>query len=413
MISSSPADRLHTAPALRKSRPCRILDALLLLVLVVATLIQLGVFFRMDAEVMAVFFRALFLSTLLSAVPVSILWFLDRRERESPWLMAAAFLWGGCIATALSLPVNTAFFRVVDLWLAFHPMVRDILGPEATILIAAPISAPIIEEITKAAGVALIFWLLRDEFDNMRDGFVYGALVGAGFNWYEAPLYVAQGFAQHGVESYSLQLGARYALFGLGGHAMFTGLFGLFLGLAAQTQYTLVRILSPIVGLLLAIAAHMLNNALPLFAALAEASRGGHPLGEGIEREAISDMGFLGAFLAGSVIQLTTFLPFLLLVAFCLWRSGVWERRVIREELASEVGSAVTPLEYRAIKDDGMLRTRRISGFHPRRSAALVNAQHELAFRKRRVKDLGQDPERDDLVAGWRRDIARLRGSAA
>src|SRR6266550_4313965 len=58
-----------------------------------------------------------------------------------------------------------------------------------------PISAPIAEETAKAMGVLLIFWLLRPEFDNMRDGIVYGALVGIGFNWYEAALYVAQGYA--------------------------------------------------------------------------------------------------------------------------------------------------------------------------------------------------------------------------
>jgi len=42
-------------------------------------------------------------------------------------------------------------------------------------------------------------------------------------------------------------------------------------------------------------------------------------------------------------------------------------------------------------------------------SAALVNAQHELAFRKRRVRDAGENPEHDRLIAGWREEIARLR----
>ena len=65
--------------------------------------------------------------------------------------------------------------------------------------LAAPIFAPIAEEIAKALGVVLIFWLLRAEFDNMRDGIVYGALVGLGFNWFEAALYVAQGYAEYGV----------------------------------------------------------------------------------------------------------------------------------------------------------------------------------------------------------------------
>ena len=56
-----------------------------------------------------------------------------------------------------------------------------------------------------------------------------------------------------------------------------------------------------------------------------------------------------------------------------------------------------------------MLRTRRINRMRPKTSAALVNAQHELAFRKRRVKEEGGDPEMDELVAGWQGDIRRLR----
>jgi len=365
----------------------------------------------MNADVLAVFFSALLMSTVLSIVPLMLIRFLDRRERENPWLLAAAFLWGGCIATALSLPFNTAFFQLVDRWVALHPMVAEILGPNAATLIAAPLSAPIIEELTKAAGVGLIFWLLRDEFDNMRDGFVYGALVGAGFNWFEAPLYVAQGYAEWGVAPYNLHLGVRYALFGLGGHALFTGMFGLFLGLAAQTQHMWLRILAPLIGLLLAVAAHMFNNVLPLLAALGAASEG-QPLGRESERDVIADLGFWQAFWTGSAIQATTFAPFLLIVAIALWRSGRWERRVIREELASEVGRSMSPAEYHDVLADRIMRTRRINELHPKQSAAFVNAQHELAFRKRRVRDQGHDPERDELVDSWRRDIARIRAGA-
>jgi len=45
----------------------------------------------------------------------------------------------------------------------------------------------------------------------------------------------------------------------------------------------------------------------------------------------------------------------------------------------------------------------------PHASAALVNAQNELAFRKRRLKDNGLDPNHDPLVVAWRGEIARLR----
>jgi RsiW-degrading membrane proteinase PrsW (M82 family) len=390
---------------LRRSGVSKAITAGLLVILVFATLVQLVVFAGMPPGIFTVFLRALALSSLLALVPLAILWFLDRRERESPWLFAAAFLWGGLIATALALPFNTAFFKLVDDWLAHHPMLEAMLGPEAPLMLVAPISAPIAEELAKALGVLLLFWLLRAEYDNMRDGIVYGALVGLGFTWFEAALYVANIYAKFGVAAYGLQLGARYALFGLGGHALFTALFGASLGLARQTRHKWLRVLAPITGLCLAIAAHMLNNALPLFAALARIAAGKLPS----ETEQIPDVGFFQAFVSGSLIQLTIFVPFLLVMALAVWRSGVWERRVIREELASEVGRSVTPEEYQAIVGDRMLRTRRVDREPPKASAALVNAQSELAFRKRRVRDDGGDPEHDSLVAGWREDIRRLR----
>jgi protease PrsW len=369
--------------------------------------IHLGLLASMRPDVASVFFRALVLSSVLAAAPLALLWFLDRRERETPWVFAATFLWGGLIATALSLPFNTAFFGLVDAWVAQHPIVSAVLGPDAAIMLAAPISAPIAEEIAKALGVLLVFWLLRAEFDNMRDGIVYGALVGLGFNWFEAALYVAQGYAETGVAPYGAQLGGRYALFGLGGHAMFTGLFGASLGLATQTRRRWIRILAPIAGLVLAIAAHMLNNALPLIVTLAGFAAGEAPPAH----ESAPNIGFLDAFIGATLISLTIFLPLFLLMVLAVWRSGVWERRVIGEELAEEVGRSVSPDEYQEIVGDRMLRTRRIDRMHRRASAALINAQHELAFRKRRVRDEGKDPELDGLAAGWRDEILRLRST--
>jgi protease PrsW len=407
LLSRPNYDRLLMGSPLRRPGVCILISAALLAVLVFATIIHLVLLASMRPDAASVFFRALALSSLLAAVPLGVLWFLDRRERETPWLFAAAFLWGGCIATALALPFNTAFFKHVDVWLAQHPILTQMLGPNATMMLVAPISAPIVEETIKALGVLTLFWLLRAEFDNMRDGIVYGALVGLGFNWFEAALYVAQGYTQYGIAPYGMQLGVRYALFGLGGHAMFTGIFGAFLGLAIQTRRRWLRILAPIAGLVLAIAAHMLNNALPLLVALAGAAAGEHPPGH----EPLPDMGFIDAFLSGTLIQLTIFLPFLVITALALWRSGVWERRVIREELSGEVERTVSPREYEEIVGDRMLRTRRINPLRPRASAALVNAQHELAFRKRRVRDEGKDPEDDPLVDGWRKEIRRLRGA--
>ena len=404
MVSDVYDGRLRMRPALRRSEICIAISAALIAVLGFATVVHLILLVSMRLDVASVFFRALVLSGMLSILPLALLWLLERRERQTPWLFAAAFLWGGCIATALALPFNSAFLTLVDTWIVQHPVVREVLGPDAAMLLAAPISAPIVEEIAKAVGVLVIFRLLRAEFHNVRDGIVYGALVGVGFNWFEAALYVAQGYAETGVPPYGLQLGSRYALLGLGGHAMSTGIFGAFLGIAMQTPRRWIRILAPIAGLVLAIAAHMVNNALPLLAALAAASAGEPP--------AVSDapgIGFFDAFASSSLLELTIFLPFLLITALALWRSCVRERRLIREELAGEVGRAVSAGEYAEIVADRVLRTRRIDPMRPRASAALVNAQHELAFRKRRVRHEGRDPDRDSLAVAWRDEIWRLR----
>ena len=407
LFSHRDCDPLLLGSPLRRRGSCLVLTAALACLLGLATLVQLGLIAGMRPDVSAVFFAALALSSLLALVPLRILWYLDRRERETPWLFAAAFFWGGLIATGLALPFNTAFAVAVDAWVMQHPMVTQLLGPDAAQLISAPISAPIVEELSKAIGVLALFWLLRAEFDNMRDGIVYGALVGLGFNWFEAPIYDAQGYAETGVAPWGMQLGWRYALFGLGGHALFTALFGASLGLALQTRRPWLRMLAPIGGLVLAIAAHAVNNALPLLVALAAAAAGEPPPQDD---PTAPGLGFFQAFLYGSLFELTIFLPFVVILAVAVWRSGVWERRVIREELAQEVGRTVSRNEYGEIAGDRMLRTRRIDPVRPRASAALVNAQHELAFRKRRVRDRGEDPDLDRLVARWREEIRRLNG---
>ena len=407
MVSRPPHDRALMDPPLRRPGTSTVICAGLAGLLAVATIVNLGVLTGLGPDVLSVFDRALARSSALAIIPLTVLWFLDRRERESRLLFAAAFLWGGFIATGLALPLNTVFLQFSDAWVREHPQLRQILGPDAALLLAAPISAPIVEEISKALGVSLIFWLLRSEFDNMRDGIVYGGLVGLGFNWFEAALYVAQGYAEFGTPPYGAQLGFRYALFGLGGHALFTGLFGAFLGLALQTRHIWWRYLAPLTGLVLAITAHMFNNALPLFLVLAGAAEGQAPP----SHEPPPDISYVQAFWAGTLLHLTLHLPFLSIMAIALWRSGLWERRVIREELADEIGpvGAVTPREYQSIVADGVFRTRRFQMMRPRASAALVNAQNELAFRRRRLKDHGQDPDRDPRVIAWRGEIARLR----
>ena len=382
----STLDRLLAGSPLRRPWVARWLIVALVAALLLSTAVILLAVGSLHAEAVRVFLIGLLLSALLSTIPVLILRYLDRRERESPWLYAIAILWGALIATGLALPLNTGIIVAVGRWLDQYPGIGVFLGPHGAMLLGAPLAAPVVEETTKALGVILFFALLRAEFDNMRDGFVYGALVGVGFNLVEAPLYVAQGFAEHG-------------------HAMFTGIFGAFLGVARQTRRLWLRIVAPLMGLALAILAHTLNNSLALIIIILLRHAGE----ELPEPGPPPQVPFLEAWVQASIQNLIVFLPFVILMLVALRRSGKWERRVIEEQLADEVGGTVTPEEYVAIQRDRIFRTRRVNRVDRRRSAALVNAQHELAFRKRYVRAKGGDPEADRLVAGWRREIMALR----
>ncbi|HEU5087350.1 MAG TPA: hypothetical protein VFT99_07885, partial [Roseiflexaceae bacterium] len=120
-------------------------------------------------------------------------------------------------------------------------------------------------------------------------------------------------------------------------------------------------------------------------------------------------MPFLTPFVVRSILELILFSPFLAVLMLLLWRSGVWERNVIREELADEIGTTITPEEYERVKKDGIFRSRRIARRTSNYARALVAAQNELAFRKRHVRIDGHNPESDPIVTGWREEIRRLR----
>lgn len=404
--SLTPINRLMLASPLSRRRNAIIVVSILLAILTFATVQLLAIFTSLKSDAALIFLTALGASALLSVIPVSILWFLDRRERESPWAIAVALLWGGIIATGLSAPINSQIIAQIAGWVAENPVLQQTLGPQAALLIGAPIAGPLVEETIKGIGILALLIFLNAEFDNMRDGFIYGALVGIGFNWLESALYVAQTYAEYGFAPWGLQLGARFALFGLSGHTLYSGILGIFLGLMLQTTRNWVGWVAIFLGWFLAVLAHALNNSLGLvFAIAASASGAGVPS----TPSPPPNPGFLETWVQKSILDLIMYAPFILLLVIMLWRSGVWERRVIREELLDEVGQAVTPEEYETIRRDRMFQTRRIPHLNKRISDQLVKAQHELAFRKRRVRKLGLDLNTDPLILAWRSETQRLR----
>jgi RsiW-degrading membrane proteinase PrsW (M82 family) len=343
-----------------------------------------------------VYLTAQTLALLASLPAMAFLWYLDRRERESIWIFVGLLLWGAWIAAAYALLLNTSGGLVLVQAMNDDATLKaEIESGGADVaavgdILVAWLIAPPVEEIMKGLGILLVFWLLRSEFDGVRDGIIYGALVGLGFNILETVQYIIAGYAETGYASYLEQIVIRFVFLGLDGHLLYSALFGAGLGLALQTSRLWLKILAPVGGL--------------SFVLLLQA------FGVDIESEAaLAGVPLFLVWFSYAVATLLTQFPFYFLIVLALIFSGQWEQKVIRKELGDEIGRSITTEEYELLKKESLFGLRTVPGFTWPVARAVVNAQNELAFRKWRVKHEGNDPELDDLVHDWRADIAKLR----
>ncbi len=163
---------------------------------------------------------------------------VDHNERE-PWrLVLIAAGWGAVVATTVALIFEGLWGFTIDRGL--------IPGPGQQV--ATAFNAALFEEVPKGLVIAFLFLLMRDEFDTVVDGIVYGAAVGLGFNYMETIVYMSVG----GLPQFFL----RQWLGLFVGHATYTALIGAGFGIARQVRGRLRRTLAILSGFLVAIAAH-------------------------------------------------------------------------------------------------------------------------------------------------------------
>ena len=133
----------------------------------------------------------LLLSVICASVPmvcfVAVAWWLDRYDREPLWLVALVFLWGAVGAIAGALATGLPLMLILTL----------AAGAEAATTMAPILIAPLTEEVTK--GIVLFAVVRSRHFDNVTDGFVYGAAAGLGFGMTENFMYFLSSIDQGAV----------------------------------------------------------------------------------------------------------------------------------------------------------------------------------------------------------------------
>jgi hypothetical protein len=225
-------------------------------------------------------------------------------------------------------------------------------------------SAPVVEETAKALVLVVLFFWRRDEFDGVTDGIVYAAMVGLGFAMTENVKYYGEAVLEHNAIGVFIVRG----LFSPFAHPLFTGMTGVGLGLAAQSDRKFVKFAAPAAGFVAAILFHAGWNASAFLTGM-------------FENGAI-------VLLTYFLVMMPTFFVMLVVIVFSLRREG----RILREHLRADVSTGLlSESEYACLCSVTGRMGASYSALargglgHWRARAQLNRAASELAFHRSRA----------------------------
>lgn len=252
--SGAPEYWAHPAPAPTqkkvRSSAVKVTNIILLCVFVLVTLLTLT-FFAISIGA-NVFLICGALALIPLAICVTTLRWIDRWEPEPVPALILGFCWGAGMAVITSL--------VVGSWV--QPLLMSGNASADADMVGAVIQAPLVEELSKGAGVLLLFFLRRRTFDGPIDGVVYAGMIAAGFAFTENILYFGQALEESdGAASGLIGIFVMRGLMSPFAHVMFTASLGICIGFAARNGGTLMVIGAWVVGLVPAMLLHGLWNA--------------------------------------------------------------------------------------------------------------------------------------------------------
>jgi RsiW-degrading membrane proteinase PrsW (M82 family) len=311
---------------------------------------------------------------LIPALGINILVnFIDRYEREPWFLRLAAFLWGAIIAIPPALFIE----KFID------GFVTNLWGLDSQVVLHSFLSgldAGVTEETVKGLGLLLLFFILRDEFDNITDGIVYGALIGAGFAMVENFFYFL-----NNTNDMSILIVGRIVL-GWFSHSTFTICFGIALGSIRHTRVRWRHVVIPLLGYLLAVGLHTVFDFVDIFV------RDMVPTyGNSVTVTRLATLAVIGDYIPPFIVQVG--------ILYILIRSLMHEAAIIREFLISEVADGVVTVDEYVLLPYSFARTRVERRVLWRRgfrqwllTRALYQTEIGLAFRKWHVS-MGDKPK--------------------
>jgi hypothetical protein len=251
---------------------------------------------------------------------------LDTTEPEPWWLLDGAKWYGSALALGVAAVVDFTAEGVLTI----------LFGSAFAAGLQLVLLDPLAAEAAKAAAVLLLVWLLRNEFDGVRDGILYGAYIGLGYLVAVTMVTMVRAYIATGTLAAVNVVLWRFVFLGLNEHTLWTAIFGAAVGLAMQTERHWLAVAAPLAGFLLGLLAHILYQTTEIGLFFGTLVQFGYPP---------RSFALFGAippgvvWLAAAVSTLAVQFPFYLLLLGALIWSGRWERRLLERELRGEVGT--------------------------------------------------------------------------
>ena len=275
-------------------------------------------------------------------------------------------------------------------------------------------SVGFIEEGFKILPVLLLAIFVPNLIRSRKDGIVYGALAGMGFNIIEIGLYIAKALHDNTVLEALYQHSTRLGLWGLGAHIITSAFVGMGIGFAAEsTAHGWPKWRRAVIFYLLAAVAHSAYD----FGASGIGLAGVTFLetwwtGTRFE-DAMATQGMVPGPLRDGMKygQYIWYLAFIIVLIVQTRRSFAWENTLQRYELSSEEPAVITKDELRKLEGERLFFKRRYSEFPKSVSEKIVLYQNLLAMQKHTAAQQGRSVEKVEPVAALRKAIQGFRSN--
>ena len=297
-------------------------------------------------------------------------------------------------------------FSVAFVFAPFSAVITD-LSPKPLVTVG------LIEEFFKVVPLILFAIFVPNIIRTKKDGIIYGALGGIGFNIIEISLYISRALKDVSVTEAISTHSTRLAIWGFGNHVIWSAFVGLGIGMFVQSKRRgFKRWLLPIGIYLIVAVAHsafdlgMSSVVILLISMVLSYFQG----------TSIHDLDF--SLTTNGIARTSAILEHgvynAIFIAILIWqgvKSVIWEQKMIVKNLLSEHDSIVSKEEKILIKNEGDFFSRRYRSIPRMVSKRLIKYQNLLAMFKHYVTEEEKDVDSVKEIKDLQHAIIELRKS--